>query len=180
VAYRVKEQTARKSPGNCQSCGKEIQPGERYRKATARNHPKMVRCTDCPSWSRGDLETGKLAPVYSAQETAEKALDALNTGDYETPEQLLEDVKQILADCASEAESAKDDLQEGYDNLPEGLQSSPTGEGIQEKVEMLDEWISGLNDWDPDEDFDGDEMDFSGWAETVVDGARDKVGELEL
>jgi hypothetical protein len=180
VAYRVREQTARKLPGNCQKCGREIKVGERYKKAIDRFNPKMVRCSDCPTWSRGELETGKLAPVYQAQEVAETHLVELSLNEYiDKPDDLVSDISSILEELAGEAESVKDDLQEGYDNLPESLQNSQTGETIQERVEVLGSWIDELNSWSPDEEYDEDN-DIGEWMDSLIEEATGKVNELEI
>lgn len=157
--------------------------GSSYKYVKPRYGARRVRHTDCPMWRPSELASGKIATAYAAQEDATDALHALPIPEaWSGAEEWVDDVRSILADCASGAGECRDEYQEGYDNMPENFQAGPTGEEIQEKIDLLESWADELEDPDlPEVPGDEDEpADLNEWADDVISQAQSLIDGLEL
>lgn len=136
---------ARKSPGNCSRCNREIAVGEPYRWAKGRYTSKKVRCMAEPCRFRQSDLTGsdKLSRVYAAQENVE---DVLATW---TPEDDVEGsfLQDALNDAAEQIKEVGEEYQQSADNILDAFSGgSATADELQEKAESLDSWATTLED----------------------------------
>lgn len=175
-------QSARKVPGRCESCGKDIGIGGSYKYVKPRYGARRVRHVDCPMWRPSELASGKIATAYAAQEGAHDELDALEHPDsWGFCEMWLDDVRVILSGCAAGANDCRDEYQEGFDNLPENFQNSQTGEEIQEKIDLLESWADELESPTlPDVPDDPENHDIDSWCDEVKGDASDLIDALEI
>lgn len=136
------------APLKCQHCGKPINIGDPYKWVAPRTHRaargrRMNRHTSCPGWKPSELTSSvRLQILYSAQETAEKDLEALGDPiDPEDAESFLEDLRAILEGSSEEARAAAEHLEESASNMEEGF-----GHSTYQSDEMNDQ-AQEINDW---------------------------------
>jgi len=142
---------ARKDQGKCGHCGKELLKGTGYRWIQFRFGGKRKRCLEpaCRFRASDLTQSDKLGRVYSAQETAEDALEGLEP----TDESFADDVKAALEEAATEIREVSEEYQESCDNIREHIEESPTADECEEKAEELGSWADELESYEAD-DFD--------------------------
>lgn len=138
---------AQKDQGTCGRCGKDIKKGDGYRWIKFRHGGKVKRCLapGCIFRSSELTQSDKLSRVYSAQETAEGALGALDTGD----ESFEGDARVALEEAATEIREVSEEYQESCDNIRENFSESPTADECEEKAQELEGWADELESFEP-------------------------------
>jgi len=154
---------ARKEQGTCQSCGKPIEVGQSYRWIKFRYAGTRKRHSTCPSFRPSDMTNAKYGQVYAAMESAEDALDGLSEFDS------LDEVQEILNDCAEQAREVGEEYEESASNMESAFPNgAPKIDEIRESAEACEDFATTL------EDALGSSED---WNE---DDARREVEEEEL
>lgn len=175
---------AYKDQGHCMvvGCSRPISAGDRYFWVQAnRFSPKVVHCWDHPEFRRSEIDSTKLATALAAIEEAEDALQNFGL-DYESAEQVLDEIRSIMETAADGVEECRDEYQEGLDNMPEGLQEGDVGQQIQEKIDELDSYAQTLRDL-PDniDDFDDlPDVELGEWIESVISQAEEALADFSL
>lgn len=164
---------ARKSPGQCGQCRKEIAVGQPYKWAKGRFGPKMLRCGGCV-FRRSSLTTSKMSSVYAAVESLEDLLEG-----WDGSNGSVEDVQMEVDIIVEEAESVASE----YEEAAEAMQSA--GESQQERAEALRDWIGSmegldLNDYEKEDD--ADEVDtsapkFVAWKDGIIAEVASVLGD---
>lgn len=137
---KVKSVTkAQKDQGSCTKCHELLPAGAPYRyfKPGFRSRTKIRRCMkpECTP-RRSELESGKMASAFEAQENA---LDSIN----ETTD--FDEIREILDECA---DAARDVLGEYEDSLSEHPMLE---ESVRPQIDALEEWVDSLDGFSPDE-----------------------------
>ena len=120
---------------HCSKCGKVIDVGEKYLKATPYRRSPIIRCLSCGLKS---YETSGSQYVQDVGEIVENWYE-----DYGVSEDSASDIVSAL-------EEIKDYTQESLDNMPENLQEGDTGQMLQERIDNLDDVITNLESIDYD------------------------------
>lgn len=113
----------------CSKCGKTIEVGSSYLKATPFHRAPIIRCTDCGlrSWETSGSEY--VLSVGQLVEFWEK--------DYGVSESTTQDL-------CDELQNIMDTCQESLDNMPYQLQDSDNGQLLQERIDCISDVISEL------------------------------------
>lgn len=151
---------ARKSPGNCETCHKKIEPGQPYYHWSFRYGGKHKNCGD-HNPKPSQLTQGKMSAVYSAVEEAAEAIS-----DWGNPERgkdgvipFTKDTLPDIEDLKSIIETCKDSLQEVADEYREAAEAAPNfAEQNEERADAIENAVSELDNVDFDE-FDEEEDD---------------------
>lgn len=136
---RIERIKSARKENKCSKCGKTIEVGMPYLKATPYKQRPIIRCTSCglksyeTSGSEFIREVGRIAEDWEA--------------DYSINEMTAEEIASTLEDI-------RDQQQDSLDNMPEQLQDGDTGVMLQERIDNLDEVIDELNNisWEECED----------------------------
>jgi chromosome segregation ATPase len=141
---------AQKEVGHCGKCRTAIHKGDGYQWIKFRRGGTRTRClkTEC-KFTRSDMTTSdKLSQLYAAQETAHHDLASAFDS--------LDDVRTILDECGSVAESVAEEYRESAQNIEDGFgHATSTSEEIGEKADACDAWKSELEGaLDSSEEFD--------------------------
>lgn len=149
--------SARKSPGKCSKCAKEIPVGGKYKWWKFRFGGKVVRCGDCPFPRPSELTHSKMSGVFSAQESAQDAISAFRDGSPDT----ADDLKSALEDAASSIREVAEEYRESSSNIESGMNNRmPMCDELEEKADTLessaDELESAASDF---EDFNADDVE---------------------
>jgi hypothetical protein len=120
---------ARKNPGRCIVCNKEILTGEPYKWVKPRYRSKVVAHQE-HTIPLGAISSSKMVPIWEAQAEVEKM---------EGADEVLEAIKGLAEAAREVAES----YQEGIDNEREIFPDNDFSER-EEKVEQLNEWAGEL------------------------------------
>lgn len=129
------KKSARGKDLKCSKCGKPINVGDEYFKATPYKRPPIIRCTTCglksykTSGSEYIRECGSLVEGWQ---------------DSFSPD--IGGVSEIV----SALEDLRDQCQESLDNMPENLQQGDTGQMLQDRIDNLEAVIEELNQIDED------------------------------
>lgn len=115
----------------CSKCGKTIEVGMPYLKATPYRQRPIIRCTSCGLKS---YETSGSEYVQNVGAIVEDWRD-----NYGINENTADDIATAL-------EEIRDQQQNSLDNMPENLQYGDTGTMLQERIDSLDSVIDELND----------------------------------
>lgn len=182
---------ARKAQGKCRKCGTEINPGDGYRywMPFFRSNTKYVVCMsqDCtPPYS--ELESGKAATIYAAQESFEASIDSL--GEKDEIESAVAEVAEAVEEVREEYQTAADAWEHGNEQLQE------KADHYEAQHDEIRDWeFDGADEWDmceaheeADADRDDDEVaecedcQFSKeeWLEEIREAAKDKVNSIEI
>ena len=135
--YHIKR--ARKT-WKCESCGKEIEPGQPYKHVSPRPGPwahgrKRTRCAECPTWKQSELTFSKMAGVYAAEEDFAVVMASW------APEDGLEEIETALEGFAAQVEEVADEYEESANNIEDGC-----GHSTYQSEELLEK-ADGLRDW---------------------------------
>lgn len=114
----------------CSKCGKTIEVGMPYLKATPYRQRPIVRCTSCGLKS---YETSGSEYVKNVGAIVEDWRDDYGLN-YNTADEI-----------ATALEEIRDQQQDSLDNMPENLQYGDTGQMLQERIDALDSAIDELN-----------------------------------
>lgn len=144
---------ARKPPGKCGGCGKDLGVGDGYLWWTMgfRSSHRKIRCLAAACYPLpSQRETSKAAGILAAQEAFTANLEGLES---------VDDVEAAVQEVADVIAEVRDEYQEALDAWEYG------NEALQEKVDHyeaqaseLDGWrYDGADDWELcDEHYDGD------------------------
>lgn len=148
---------AQKDQGACEKCRTPLPKGSPYRwfKVGFRSRYKHRRCMSPACAPRpSELESSKLADVYSAQEDAEANIDA--AGD-------VEDVKVAVQEFVDRVNEVAEEYREAATNPNTGSVFNPEAE---ERADNLESAASDLDGWEPDTEVlsaeDGEECSHCG------------------
>lgn len=131
---RIKK-SARGKDLKCSKCGKPINVGDEYLKATPYKRPPIIRCVACglksyeTSGSEYIRECGALVEDWQNNFSADEAG--------------RDEIVSVL-------EGLRDQCQESLDNMPEALQEGDTGQMLQDRIDNLESVIDELNEIDYD------------------------------
>lgn len=163
----------------CANCGTEIKPGDPYKWFANRIGRMSVRknyCSTCQIRPSMMTTSPHLQTIYAGQEAAGDALDAF------TGRGTLDDLSQILRDCAEAYREAQQSYEESADNIESGFgHETQQCQEIREKAEACEtaadelegaaDELEGLDDPgeedaefkdDPDFDYEGEVDDETG------------------
>lgn len=127
---RIKK-SARGKDLKCSKCGKPINVGDEYLKATPYKRPPIIRCVACglksyeTSGSEYIRECGTLVEDWQSS--------------FSSDESGRDEIVAVL-------EGLRDQCQESLDNMPETLQEGDTGQLFQDRIDNLESVIEELND----------------------------------
>jgi hypothetical protein len=182
---------SRKDQGECGKCGKPLPAGTGYRywMPYFRSNTKRVRCLDAactPPYS--ELESGKAATIYAAQEAFEENVKGLDTKD--DIEAAVQEVADAVSEVAEEYRSALDAWEYGNEQLEE------KADHYESQHSEIESWeFDGAEEWDRCEDHEEADADRDSesveacddcqlskeeWLEEIRDAAREQVNELEI
>lgn len=182
---------ARKPQGKCRKCETEINPGDGYRywMPYFRSSTKYVVClkSECtPPYS--ELESGKAATIYAAQESFEASIDGLSEKD--EIEAAVEEVANAVEEVREEYQTAADAWEHGNEQLQEKADhyESQYDEIRDWQFEGADEWDMCQDHEDADADRDDDavaeceacQLSKEEWLEEIREEAKDKVNSIEI
>jgi hypothetical protein len=128
----TKVQKARRSPGNCSSCGVKIEIGQPYFWWQFAFAPKSIRCALHPP-----------APKDLTRSAFHSTLLGIQEEDFTGPSDSSE-LESLRDDVVSQLEDLKSEIEGNLSNMPDSLQQGSTGELLQERIDALDEVISNL------------------------------------
>lgn len=132
---RIKK-SARGKDLKCSKCGKPINVGDEYLKATPYKRSPIIRCTSCGLKS---YETSGSEYVKECGSLVEDWRDSFSAN--------ADGVSEIV----STLEDLRDQCQESLDNMPEALQSGDTGQMLQDRIDNLESVIEELNNIDEED-----------------------------
>jgi hypothetical protein len=162
---------ARKDQGACERCRTPLPKGSIYRWYTVGFRSRYVhkRCMKPECTPRmSELESSKMADVYSAQESFEDGLSALENGDpgeNSTVQELLDDFSSAVSDTAGEYREADDAI--GGGGYTESGEKADALESAADELGNFDPSVDMENvepcdehgdDFEPEEGEDADEI----------------------
>lgn len=129
------KKSARGKAIKCSKCGKLIEVGETYLKATPFKLPAIIRCFKC---GLKGYETSGSEYIRAVGALVEDWQDDIGISE-DTAEELISAIEDIRDQC-----------QESLDNMPEQLQESDSGTTLQERIDACDAAIEELEQvsWD--------------------------------
>ncbi len=138
--------SARKSPGSCQVCQKEIVKGDSYIWWAFYRAGKNIRCLD--HRPRGSETTGS--------ETESMGLAIGESLELESVPQSTDDADTLKADVVEAIEAIKEVIQEKMDNIESGFGHTdvPSYYDQEELLDAHESWADEIDGLDP-EDFSG-------------------------
>lgn len=147
---------ARKSPGTCGKCGKEIDKGTSYIWWKFRYGGKRIRCKNCPRPRQSELtNSDKLSRCYAAGEGIEDAIDSFRKN-YD-----VEDLRQAMEDAAAEIMEVAEEYRDSASNVESGMNGNrmPICDELEEKADNLEGKASDLESAASElEEFDEDQV----------------------
>lgn len=128
----------------CSKCGRIIQVGEAYLKATPYHQRPIIRCYTCGLRS---YETSGSEYIRAIGAIVEGWQDDIGIGE------------DTVDELTSAIEEVRDQCQENLDNMPYQLQEGDTGTMLQERIDACDQAIDDLASvsWDECKDEAEDE-----------------------
>lgn len=165
---------AQKDQGKCSGCGKELPAGSEYRyyKPGFRGRTKIRMCmSDSCTPRRSQLESSKLSEAYAAIEHAEDQLNA--TGNGEGYVLTVENVQEIIDECASEIRNLSEEYEQSIEAAPM-LEDS-----VREKIELLDQFADELESLSLDEEPEKPEEALFDDPDEYADALKDYEKDLE-
>lgn len=127
--------SARGKDIKCSKCGKPIEVGMSYLKATPYKRPPIIRCTNCGLKS---YETSGSSYVQSVGEIVECWQTTYGTSEG-TAEEIVDELTTIKEEC-----------EDNLENIPEQLKDAEAGSLLQERIEELEDCINELENIDYD------------------------------
>jgi hypothetical protein len=165
---------AKKSPGSCRKCGKEIPAGAPYIWWSFRYGGKRVRCCACPRPRPSDLTNNdKLSRCYAAGEAIDDAV-AKFLNDFDA-----DGLRSSMEEAASDVREVADEYRESAENIESGFNGNrvPLCDEMEEKADNLDSKADEIESAASDiEDFDEDrakEEAEEEAGEEVAEGQKD-------
>lgn len=137
----------------CSKCGKTIEVGTEYLKATPYRRSPIIRCIECGLKS---YETSGSEYIKSVGAIVENWQE-----DYGTSDGTAEEI-------ASALEEIKETQEESLDNIPENLREGDTGCMLQERIDALEDVISEL-----------EQISFEDLKDETREEAESNVGEYD-
>ena len=119
----------------CRKCGKVIEVGEEYLKATPYRSAPIIACLKCGIKS---YETSGSQYVQDVGAIAELWRETYGTNE------------DSISDIITAIEEIRDYTQDSLDNMPESLQEGDIGQMLQERIDCLEGVISDLESIDVD------------------------------
>jgi hypothetical protein len=150
----VEDRTQPKANLRCDSCGKDIEPGQSYKWVQPKSGPyggrKRNRHADCPTWRPSELTSSNVKSIlWSATEAFDDAIGGAET---------VQEIRDLVEEVATAAQDAIDALTESADNMEEGFgHETYQSTELRERAEEIEGWMDELSNWDADED--PDELD---------------------
>lgn len=145
---------ARKSPGSCGKCGKEIKVGDAYIWWAFFRSGRKVRCTTCPRPRQSEL-TGneKLSQCLSAGESIEDAIFCFQK-DHD-----IEDLRSAMEGAAEQVREAAEAYRESASNIEEGFQHTTSqsdeqnekADNLESKADEIEQAASALEEFASDD-----------------------------
>lgn len=129
-------QKARKSPGDCGGCGKEIKAGEQYKWAQGRFTARKLRCGQC-AFKASDLTTSKMGAVYDAQDNARDEINSWTGEETEDLSSALQSLAEVVREVAEE-------YRESVEGIRGTFSESPKADELEEKADNLEGWADEL------------------------------------
>lgn len=141
---RIKK-SARGKDLKCSKCGKPINVGDEYLKATPYKRSPIIRCVSC------GLKSYETSGSEYIRECGALVEDWQNN--FQPDIGGVEEIVSVL-------EGLRDQCQDSLDNMPENLQEGDTGQMLQDRIDNLETVIEELNQIDEDtcRDEAGDEV----------------------
>jgi len=128
-------QKARKSPGDCLTCGNVIEKGEPYKKLQKRFRGTLLWHRDCEV-KRSQTATNKTSEYWLIREEAERQVDLAAS---------IADILKALEGAKDAAEELSEAYGESFDNMHEGLQQGSTGEMLENNKDGCESWANELD-----------------------------------
>ena len=139
----------------CSKCGKLIDVGSSYLKATPYRARPIIRCVQC---GLKQYETSQSSYTQEVGRIVEDWEEVYGIDD-STLETIIEDLGIIMDDC-----------QDSLNNMPEQLQESSP---LQERIETLESVINDLSDLNSLQDYITDNEDEEAGKEEFRDAIND-------
>jgi chemotaxis protein histidine kinase CheA len=133
---------ARKSPGTCGGCGKEIPVGAPYKWIKFRFGGKRFRCGDC------DFKGSDLTQSAFLGQTSDLNDRISELANLEEPSEIRDEIEDIV----SEFNNLADECESNRENMPEQLQDSDTGSMLEERASTCRDVADNLEGVDCDFD----------------------------
>ena len=137
----------------CSKCGRTIEVGEDYLKATPYRSTPIIRCLSC------GLKSYETSGSQFVQDVGAIVENWQN--DYGTDETTVDSLVSALEDIVSYT-------QDSLDNIPEQLREGDTGTMLQERIDMLEDVIGEL-----------EQISYEDIKEEQRDEAVENVGEYD-
>ena len=145
----------------CSKCGKLIEIGSSYLKATPYRAKPIIRCLQC---GLKQYETSRSSYIQDVGRIVEDWEEVYGIDD-STLETIIEDLESIMDDC-----------QDSLDNMPEQLQESSP---LQERIETLESVIYDLSSMNSLEDYITANEDEEAGKEEFADSINDYLSCLD-
>lgn len=177
---------ARKSPGKCGMCGKEIPAGAGYRYWKFRYGGKHLRCMNCPPPKTSELTSNaKISSLLAAQEYAEEAIDKWekDPGDAESLTSILEECAGSIREVAEEFRESAQAIEDGFQHETEmSAEMNDKGENLDSAADELES--TQIEDFEEEgEEGETEEQKAERkreWAEEQAENARNAVDNVEI
>ena len=135
--------------GECRACHRPIVKGMGYKFFQLYKRTKSCYHAGCAIPRSHTTGSDKLARVYEALETAEKAVS-----DWSPAAETYADLEAALAACAEDVQAVADEYRESADNIHQTFSESTTADECEEKADELESWVGELEVSFDDFEFD--------------------------
>lgn len=160
---KIKTIKARKT-FTCGKCGKEVKPGDTYKRGILNFSHDKIRCMEC-GLQYYEVTTSDY--IYRIGEFVHHWTENYGSS------------SDMVDDTVSELESLRDELEERLDNIPEPLQEGNSACILQERIEQLESVVADLENLEiPEGDIESEEIPIQEEWETLREEIRELLGTL--